>query len=196
MKYVMKTVQSIDWTDIEKAYITNYRWESGGYEPVTFAQAVVYNGGIAAKMTCIEKYPKVTYKNFYDSVYKDSCMEFFFMFKKGEVYLNCEMTSIGTSLIGVGKERNDRTQLNEITAIPEIKAVVEEDFWTVEVFFSPELLEAVFGELSLEKGTVLYGNFYKCGDETMVPHYGMWSLVDILKPDFHRPAYFGELVVE
>ena len=195
MKYNIKKVSAINWNDVEKAYIKNYRWEDGGYEPETFAQAVVYNGGIAAKMTCFESNPKATYKNFYDDVYKDSCMEFFFAMEKGGTYMNCEMNSLGTCLIGVGKERNNRTKLNAITDVPEIIAVVGDGVWTVEVFFSKELLEAVFGKFTLERRKVIYGNFYKCGDETAVPHYGMWSLVDVEKPDFHRPEFFGELVI-
>ncbi len=37
-------------------------------------------------------------------------------------------------------------------------------------------------------------NFYKCGDETAVPHYGAWSPIDTPQPDFHRPEFFGEVV--
>lgn len=38
-------------------------------------------------------------------------------------------------------------------------------------------------------------NFYKCGDETSVPHYVSWSPIEVENPDFHRPEFFGELVL-
>jgi hypothetical protein len=39
------------------------------------------------------------------------------------------------------------------------------------------------------------GNFYKCGDETEYPHFGCWNLIASPVPDFHRPEYFGEIVL-
>jgi hypothetical protein len=38
-------------------------------------------------------------------------------------------------------------------------------------------------------------NFYKCGDETSVPHYVSWNPIEVENPDFHRPEFFGELVM-
>ena len=39
-------------------------------------------------------------------------------------------------------------------------------------------------------------NFYKCGDKTAHPHYLSWSPIDTPKPDFHRPEFFGELILK
>jgi hypothetical protein len=36
-------------------------------------------------------------------------------------------------------------------------------------------------------------NFYKCGDDTMQPHYLTWSPVSTERPDFHQPDFFGLL---
>ncbi|MPN39714.1 hypothetical protein SDC9_187243 [bioreactor metagenome] len=41
--------------------------------------------------------------------------------------------------------------------------------------------------------TTLYGNFYKCGDETTKPHYVSWSKIETQQPDFHQPDFFGML---
>ena len=41
----------------------------------------------------------------------------------------------------------------------------------------------------------LLGNFYKCGDATLLPHYLSWSQIDTEQPDFHRPEFFGELLL-
>jgi hypothetical protein len=37
------------------------------------------------------------------------------------------------------------------------------------------------------------GNFYKCGDLTACPHYGMWTPYALPAADFHRPELFGEI---
>ena len=41
----------------------------------------------------------------------------------------------------------------------------------------------------------LRANFYKCGDKTAHPHYLSWSPIHTEKPDFHRPEFFGELIL-
>jgi hypothetical protein len=39
------------------------------------------------------------------------------------------------------------------------------------------------------------GNFYKCGDKTIHPHYGCWSPIELPKPDFHCSDFFGEIIL-
>ena len=63
-------------------------------------------------------------------------------------------------------------------------------------FFSFEVLDKLFGKVDYVSGYTFKGNFYKCGDETDYPHFGMWNPVGTEKPDFHRPEYFGELIIE
>ena len=45
--------------------------------------------------------------------------------------------------------------------------------------------------LGLNAGSKFLANFYKCGDETKVPHYISWSAIDTTSPDFHRPEFFA-----
>ena len=195
-QYIINTVTELDWDKAETAKIDTFKWFTD-YKPETYCKLLALKDkGIAAKYFCHEKNPKAVYTKFYEDVYKDSCMEFFFAFKKGGKYVNCEMNSNGAALIGVGEERNNRVRLDKITNPPEVKAAVYENYWTVEVFFDIPTLQAIFGDISLEKGTVLYGNFYKCGDKTQHEHYGMWSEVGTDSPNFHCPEFFGELIIK
>ena len=41
----------------------------------------------------------------------------------------------------------------------------------------------------------LRANFYKCADKTKRPHYLSWQPIDLLKPDFHCPQFFGEITL-
>ena len=58
-----------------------------------------------------------------------------------------------------------------------------------------KLIETVYGNADYQTGRVIRANFYKCGDETPIPHFGMWSPVDNETPDFHRPEYFGKFIL-
>ena len=42
----------------------------------------------------------------------------------------------------------------------------------------------------------LQANLYKCGDKTAVPHFLSWNPVEVPAPDFHRPEFFGTLILE
>lgn len=42
----------------------------------------------------------------------------------------------------------------------------------------------------------MIGNFFKTGEQTPVHHTLSWNLIDLDKPDFHRPEWFGKLIVE
>ncbi|MDD6236825.1 MAG: carbohydrate-binding family 9-like protein, partial [Clostridiales bacterium] len=43
--------------------------------------------------------------------------------------------------------------------------------------------------------TELRGNFYKCGDKTKHPHFGMWNPINNEFPDFHLPQFFGRIIL-
>ena len=45
-------------------------------------------------------------------------------------------------------------------------------------------------------GQTIKANFYKCGDELQTPHFLSWNPINIEKPDFHRPDFFGSLEFE
>lgn len=197
-QYILKTVEgpAVNWNEIEVAMVDNYIWDHD-YMPRVEARACVIAGkGIAARLVCWEKDPLRTGTKFYDDVYKDSCMEFFFGYRRGSTYVNCEMNANGAALIGVGDNRNGRIPLDQIITPPNVGAQILEDRWSVEVFFPLATLKAIFGDdAALDKGTAMVGNFYKCGDDCKPKHHGMWSPVTLAKPDFHRPEYFGEFVI-
>jgi len=45
-------------------------------------------------------------------------------------------------------------------------------------------------------GKTMRANFYKCGDKLQTPHFLSWAPIDLPKPKFHCPEFFGELVFE
>lgn len=196
MEYTVKILEKCDWSKVNIAKIDKYLWRDD-YKPEAFAQlCVVPEEGLHLKMACRENNPKAIYTEFYEEVWLDSAMEFFFGFKNPGDYINCEMNSLGNSLIGVGPGRGGRKRIDEYCAVPEIKAEKKDGWWSVETLFDMKMLTAVFGEISLDEGTEFFGNFFKVGEHTDHPHYGMWSEIKWDKPDFHRPEFFGKFIIK
>lgn len=186
----------VSWDKVVKAPISEYVW-GGEYRPEAYAQAVFVPGdGFYAKLTVKESNPRAVYKNNGDYVYKDSCLEFFAAYKPGG-YVNCEMNCNGAILSAYGEGRGNRTPINEIAGkYPEVKAEKTEKEWSVTVRVGLEIIEKVYGSCDFKSGDVFYGNFYKCGDDCEMPHYGSFSPIGTEKPDFHRPEYFARFIIE
>ena len=190
----------VKWNEIPEAPVDTFRWLEG-YSPKTTAQLAWSEGvGFFLRMTCEEENPTAVYRRYNDPVYKDSCMEFFCDYLNDGRYVNMEMNVNGTLLSYIGKDRHERTPIAELTggAIFITKGWQQKGYWEILVQIPCELLQKILGVESLPftSGYTFRGNFYKCGDETPAPHFGMWSPVDTEKPDFHRPEFFGALVIE
>lgn len=194
-EYIIKKQKQIDWSCIERAYICEYPW-GNDYTPTSYFQAVYTDDAIVVRMTCCEKEPKAVYTEHMEPVYKDSCLEFFAAYGKGG-YINCEMNSIGTSLIAYGEGRGGRIPLKELCCdIPTVKAESSDDNWSVTVTVKYETLKKIYGDFNAASGYTFYGNAYKCGDDCAPPHYGMWNRAECERPDFHRPEFFGRFILE
>ena len=190
----------VDWNDIPSAPIDHFFWLTG-HTPATHAQLVYLDGfGFVLRMTCEETAPKALYRQYNDPVYTDSCMEFFCDWLGDGRYINMEMNPLGTLLAGIGPGRHGRRPITEFSdgEIFVVKGEINPTSWNVIAYIPTELLCRILGVKSIPfgKGYSFRGNFYKCGDNTAIPHYGMWSPVGTETPDFHRPEYFGTLVMD
>ncbi len=129
-----------------------------------------------------------------EPVWQDSCVEFFL--QQGDIYRNFEFNSIGVCLSAYGPDRNSRKSLDNdnlgrILRFPSLnKEALPENGsasdWSLTVAIPLDLI-------GLVAGSEFKANFYKCGDETVIPHYISWSSIGTLTPDFHQPAYFGDV---
>ncbi len=191
----------IKWGQIPVARVDQFRWLAG-YAPETTAQMVYVEGlGFVLRMECAETEPRAVYRQYMDPVYTDSCLEFFADWLGDGRYINMEMNANGTLLSCIGTDRHARTPIAEMTEegyIFPVSARRLPDRWYVLATVPTDLLAAILGvpEPEVGPGFTFRGNFYKCGDDTAIPHYGMWSPVETEAPDFHRPEFFGTLVVD
>lgn len=209
-KYIVKrlppdtAVGEIDWNSIPVARVDTYLWLDG-YTPEAYAQLVYVEGKcFVLRMGCAEARPKCIFRNYNDPVYTDSCLEFFADWTGDGRYVNMEMNAAGALLSCIGAERSSRTPIKDIChgAIFPVSGRVDPDKWSVTAVISLPMLADLYGKdtatlaARLTPDYAFRGNFYKCGDETAVPHYGMWNPVGTPEADFHRPEYFGTLVIE
>ena len=196
--YKIKIKDKPCFCGVEKALINNSVWDKE-YRPMTYGQIIFVPGdGFYVKLTCKETYPLARFTEFYEPVYKDSCMEFFANFnpEESDIYVNFEMNSFGTLLCGVGDNRHGRKKITEYgLPAPEVEASSDEDSWSVTLHATLSSLESVYGKLDFKAGYKFKGNMYKCGDETPVLHHLMWNPVEVEEPDFHVPAFFGDFEI-
>jgi hypothetical protein len=132
-------------------------------------------------------------------VHEDSCVEFF-MRREGDMrYMNFEFNCIGTCYASRHDSRRVSEPLSEreYRGIRRYASVQRAPFVEELGLFEWELTVAIpFWLMGLDGGSLpekMYGNLYKCADKTTHPHYVTWSPIDLPKPNYHCPEFFGEL---
>jgi len=192
------------WDKLPPIPVDHYLWLDNGYKPRVEARLGWSGRFLYVGFRVGEKKAPVRYTKFQDPVYKDSCVEFFVdMFPARHLgYLNFEMNAAGTLLAQFGPDRNSRRPLwpedlagFSVIAAEEIGEERGGPAWSVEYRIPLALFRRIYSE-DVRPGHRAAANFYKCGDNTPLPHYGAWSRVGTTAPDFHRPEFFGELLFE
>jgi len=192
------------WAAIPPLAVDHYLWLANGYRPAVEARLCWSPRFLHIRFRVEEKRVRVRYMKFQDPVYKDSCVEFFIdaFPELGRGYINFETNAAGTLLAAFGPDRSHRKplwpeDLAEFQAVSSIQGPVDGAYgaeaWTLEYRLALALFHKLYGG-EIVAGHRAAANFYKCGDETEMPHYGAWSPVGTPAPDFHRPEFFGELI--
>lgn len=141
------------------------------------------------------------YKN-QSPVSEDSCVEVFLQPHEGGPYWNFEFNCIGAVNASERIERPNPRRLSdeEIALIRRYPSCGTRPFCELEGMFTWNLLVVIPLELIGLRydGTPidLRGNFYKCASKATRPHYLSWNPIHTAHPDFHRPEFFGKLILE
>ena len=143
----------------------------------------------------------VNYEN-NSHVHQDSCVEFFVAPKGNAPYYNFEFNCIGTIHAARRMDRHNGTPLSDedLNRVLRYPSCGTRPFEELEGMFSWNLLVAIpLDIMGLEyngNAIPLKGNFYKCADLTSQPHFLSWMPIDTPEPDFHRPEFFADIVLE
>lgn len=142
--------------------------------------------------------------------WEDSCVEVFIKDPGNGNYYNFEVNALGKVLACIGTSREGRIarpaeEMKEILRFGDRLPVgagndmnlAGNDLqglqsWRVGVVI-PFHLIGIDPENLPES---IPANFYKCGDKTAHPHFVSWNPVGTGKPDFHRPEFFGKLILK
>ena len=129
---------------------------------------------------------------------EDSCMEFFFCpMPENKYYFNIEMNFNRCIYLGIGSNRHDLCRMIQHDKNPlAAETVKTEDGWQLTYHIPVAFIQRFFPEFKAESGAMMRGNFYKCGDFTVQPHYYTWNPIEGDKADFHLSEYFGKLYFE
>jgi len=179
-------------------------WQEYPYKPDVKFRIAHTENAILLQYRVKEASVRAKYGNDNGSVWTDSCVEFFLIPSKDDVYYNFECNCAGTLLLGAGSGRSNREH-----AAPEVMESIQR--WAS---LGREPFEERIGETEWEVALIIpysaffkhqitsldvrdiRANFYKCGDEPQTPHFVSWNPIDVEKPDFHLPQYFGMIRFE
>lgn len=143
----------------------------------------------------------VNYEN-NSSVHQDSCVEFFVCPDGKLPYYNFEFNCIGTIHAAKRMDRHTGEPLSDdmLDRVKRYPSCGTRPFEELEGMFSWNLLVAipldVMGLKYEGKPIRMKGNFYKCADLTTTPHFLSWAPIDTPQPDFHRPEFFADIILE
>ncbi len=198
MYYPVTIIRSEAHFPRASAPLRHFAWENNGYEPRTEARlAYMPQKGFLLQMRSFETDLRSECRKEDGRVCDDSCMEFFVNFNPDftDKYPNLEFNPSGTLHAKIGSGREGRQPLPKDVERPHVSCKVLPDRWIANVLIPISTVEALFGKSEFKDGDMFRGNFYKCGNKTKRPHYGMWNPVTTEKLDFHQPEYFGKLFI-
>lgn len=194
--YVVKRVETPDWTKIEAVELVHQPWLAP-CDIAAKAQACHDGENLYIRMEAEEENILATLEGPLDQVCNDSCMEFFFAPKADDIrYFNLEWNKLCNAYVGFGGER--RSRVRQILKSPkDVFAPVSfetEKGWGIEFRIPASFIQMYMPGFAFAGEAAC--NFYKCGDKTQTRHYLAWAPLSSEKPDYHRRQDFGTLVFE
>lgn len=191
--YTILRVEEPDWDAVPAVHLRHTGWLPSC--PIA-AQAQACHDGehLFLRLQASEQKIRATQTDLLAQVCNDSCLEFFFAPSiKDKRYFNFECNPLGALYLGFGAERSSRVrQIVNDPAIFQIHPYYTDDGWGVTLTIPADFIRIYFPDFAFSGE--MAGNFYKCGDETEIPHYLAWSTLTCSMPDFHRREDFGSLL--
>ena len=137
-------------------------------------------------------------------VWEDACVEFFLSPEGNDFYYNFECNCATKLLLHGGPAGGERPTASEevLKSVKRWSSLGTEPFeervgectWEVALVIPAS---AIFRhEIETFNGKTMRANFYKCGDKLQTPHFLSWAPIELPKPKFHCPEFFGELNFE
>lgn len=187
-------------TDLQS--INTINWSEFPYKPEVEFRIAYCQDNILLKYYVTEDNIVAKETKVNGDVYKDSCVEFFISPDQNDIYYNFEFNCIGIPHVGYGKVGTKKALIDPeiLKSITIRSSLGNQPFdekkgghqWEMMIIIPKKCF--AFDKDMLFKGLKANANFYKCGDDTSVPHFVTWNPVGTEVPDYHQPKYFGEIL--
>jgi hypothetical protein len=183
----------------QREYMDMVNWSEFPYKPIVAFDIARSDISLFIRYFVKGNSLKAIFGSDNSPVHKDSCVEFFMKKANEEMYLNFEFNCIGVCDAARRLSRDMKSPLSaeEYAGIRRYSSLEQKTFDEKKGVYSWELVVAIpFSTMELNPANLpekIWGNFYKCADETDYPHYLSWSPINTPHPDFHRPEFFGEI---
>lgn len=187
-----------EWDKIPSLNIDTYLW-SDVRSIVPKAKMAWDEEALYVRLEAVEPHILRRYTGYADEVCEDSCLEFFFSpDETGDRYFNFEGNPNGAMYIGFGRPgiRRYRLYSENFTEVFQIKPFEFPGGWGLELRIPADFVQLYAPEFKLHSGLTLRANFFKCGDHTQQVHYMSWNPVEVEKPNFHLPEFFGTITLK
>ena len=184
----------------ERHSIAQTAWPQGPCPPSVLFSVAYSPDAVLVKYFVKETAIRVSTMEDNSPVHVDSCVEFFIAFDKEAAYYNFEFNCIGTALLGFGTCKTNRQLLptpvlSRIRRAARIGSMKDSGHrqleWELTIVIPFDVF--VFHKITSMKNKSCRANFFKCGDNMPEPHFLSWVRVESATPDFHLPAYFGDM---
>ncbi len=198
IKRINDASKNIDWESISALAIDNHQWLPPS--SISACAKICYDDGfLYVRLTASEEHILKRFTGMCDPVSRDSCLEFFFSPVWNDVrYLNMEFNPNAAMYIGFGRNRYElvRQIVQDAQNFFKVECLSFDKGWGISYAIPFEWIRLYFPEFIAQKGVRMRANCYKCGDDTVVPHYISWNPISSSSPDFHRPQDFGCMIFE
>lgn len=195
------------WHTIPPLELTHFMGARPEHFPRTQARLLYDLSAVYVMFRVEDRYVRAVARRHQDPVYRDSCVEFFFTPGPDVAagYFNLEMNCGGLMLLRhqTAREQNttdiraaDLSRIQVAHSLPERVAseIEEPTLWTVAYALPVDLLTRYAAGLQPPAPGVQWrANFQKCADDSSHPHWLTWALIEVPRPDFHRPEFFGTI---
>ena len=189
-------INSPEWDNAEVASIAHKEWADFPESPNTTVRVLTNGDGLFVKFESDEKYVLAECDQVNGDVFKESCVEFFVKPdpENNDNYFNFELNAKGTPHIGFGTGRSPaRYRIPDLKPeIFKIESVMKEQGFILKLYIP----YSFFLERVDNIGEYFMGNFQKCKEKEPEPHFATYYPIKTPNPDFHRPEFFGKLIIE
>ena len=197
------------WKKVKSIAITNFIRENPDFKPKVQAKMVYDKNNLYVIFRVEDKYVRCITNRINGPVWRDSAVEFFFSpeAEKPLNYFNLETNCGGTALMefhtnvdGMRESKripeNDIDEIEIVASMPKIvdPEITDDVTWTIEYKVPLALLQKYSPITMPAKGVEWRANFYKIAEITSNPHHVTWSIIDLPRPTFHTPEFFGKLI--